>query len=423
MEEILLKLDKSNRFSVGLDPEEKIMRIGMMADIYKPHVSGVTNYISLNKMMLERLGHEVFVFTFGDADGGDGETRVIHSPGVPVVDTGYYFSTRYTREAKRLLQTMDIVHVHHPFVSGRLALRYCRPLNIPIIFTNHTRYDLYIQAYLPGLAEGIGSTFLQAYMPSFCRSMDLVIAPSPGLQKVLQNVGVDSPMVVVPNGVDLSGFRCSPTPLNRSDFDFSAQDVVLIYVGRLAPEKNLAFLLRSVSGVAQAVSNVKLLLVGGGPETETLKTMVKGLGIQDCVRFAGSVPYSEIPRYLCMSDAFVTASVTEVHPLSVIEAMAAGLPVMGVDSPGVGDTIEDGVTGFLTKEDMAAYTAKLVRLVSDRTVRDGMGTAAREAANRYSIERTTPMILKIYEDQIEHARNRRNGLGVRVRSITERWRN
>jgi len=103
------------------------MRIGMMADTYKPYVSGVTNYIDLNKRYLEKDGHEVYVFTFSESDHEDGEERVIRSPGLPLADTGFFLSLKYSREAKNLLQNMDMVHVHHPFLSGRLAFHCCRP--------------------------------------------------------------------------------------------------------------------------------------------------------------------------------------------------------------------------------------------------------------------------------------------------------
>jgi glycosyltransferase involved in cell wall biosynthesis len=98
------------------------MRIAMMTDVYKPHISGVTNYISLNKEYLEKAGHEVFIFTFGDMDHKDDDERVVRSPGFPLTDSGYYLSFRYSRRAKALLQTMDLVHVHHPFLSGRFSL-------------------------------------------------------------------------------------------------------------------------------------------------------------------------------------------------------------------------------------------------------------------------------------------------------------
>ena len=204
------------------------MKIGMMADIYKPHVSGITNYIDLNKRYLEAAGHEVYVFTFGDEDYVDEEANVIRSPGLPLVDTGFYLSIRYSNLAKKSLRKMDIVHVHHPFLSGQLTLRYCRPRGIPVIFTNHTRYDLYAQAYFPYLPDGIGETFLKAYLPNFCDSMDLVIAPSPGLKQFLGKIGVSSKVEVVPNGVDLTPFQAKLAPIERSKFGFAQNDIVLI---------------------------------------------------------------------------------------------------------------------------------------------------------------------------------------------------
>src|SRR5262245_45679406 len=113
------------------------MRIGMMTDVYKPYVSGVISYIDLNKRALEELGHEVYIFTFGDPDEQD-DARVIRSPGLALADTGFHISLMYKAAAKKFLRTMDVVHVHHPFLSGRLALRYCRRKQIPVIFTNHT---------------------------------------------------------------------------------------------------------------------------------------------------------------------------------------------------------------------------------------------------------------------------------------------
>ena len=308
------------------------MRIAMMADVYKPHVSGITNYIDLNKRYLEKAGHEVFVFTFGDQDYHDDEPRIIRSPGLPLVDTGYYLSFRHTVAAKKLLQTMDIVHVHHPFLSGRLALRYCEPLQIPTVFTNHTRYDLYAQAYLPIVPEDISDGLLQAYMPPFCEAMSLVISPSAGMEKILRRMGVTSPISIIPNGVELQSFY-KTEPLSRADFGFKENDVLLVYAGRIATEKNLSFLLQSFAGVAQALDHIYLMILGGGQkqiEDET-KQLAAQLNLNQRVRFTGFISYEKLPSYIAMCDAFVTASVTEVHPLSVIEGMAAGLPVVGID--------------------------------------------------------------------------------------------
>jgi len=398
------------------------MRIGMLVDAYKPHVSGITNYIDLNKQYLERLGHDVFVFTFGDLDYQDDEPRIIRSPGLPLANTGYFLSLRYSRLARKSLQTMDVVHVHHPFLSGRLALHYCRPVQIPIIFTNHTRYDLYAQAYLPLMPEELSLSLLQTYMPSFCDAVDLVISPSPGMEKVLRQLGVTSAIEVVPNGVDLLLFH-QAKPLSRGEFGYKEDDILLIYAGRIAPEKNLDFLLRSFAGVAQAVDNVHLLVVGGGQQShmDDLKSLVIELDIQSRVHLTGMVSYDKLPSYLAMSDAFVTASVTEVHPLSVIEAMGAGLPVVGIHSPGVGDTVVHNLTGLLATHDLAAYTAQLTRLCLDMDLLHRMGEAARRDSTQYAIERTTLLMLKHYERLVYASRPRQRRWDTRLRNLLERF--
>lgn len=398
------------------------MRIGMMADVYKPHVSGITNYIALNKRYLESHGHEVFVFTFGDLNYQDEESNIIRSPGLPLLDTGYYLSLRYGKEARHLVRTMDVVHVHHPFLSGSLALRYCRARGIPVIFTNHTRYDLYAQAYLPLLGDVVGETALEAYLPSFCRNCDLVIAPSQGMKEVLRKFGVDSFVDVVPNGVDLRPFQNSVDPIDRSTFGFGPEDVVLIYTGRLGPEKNLPFLLRSFAGTATVYGHVRLLIVGDGKERDNLEDRVHHMNLASKVVFTGMVPYNQLPRYLAAADAFVTASVTEVHPLSVIEAMAAGLPVLGINSPGVGDTVVSGETGYLIdEEDLAAFTASMVRLVTEHEQRCKMGENARKAAQSYDITRTTEVIIDRYRQVIKNARGRKQNLRARLNRVLDDW--
>jgi glycosyltransferase involved in cell wall biosynthesis len=396
------------------------MRIGMMVDVYKPHVSGITHYISLNKKYLEQAGHEVFIFTFGDLDFPDDETNIIRSPGLPLVDTGYYLNFRYSRKAKALLLTMDLVHLHHPFLSGRLALRYCRPFHIPVVFTNHTRYDLYAQAYMPLLPEEISDSFLQSYMPPFCMAVDLVISPSLGVVGVLRKLGVTSQIEVVPNGVELDRFQQTYQDDGRSELGFTAEDILLVYSGRLGPEKNIGFLLRAFSGAAEAVDRVHLLLIGGGPEEENLKKLASQLGITNRVHFIGMIEYELMPRFLSMCDLFVTASVTEVHPLSVIEAMASGLPALGIHSVGVGDIIEDSRTGLLASQNQAAFASKMTRLCLDRGLRLKMGNSAREAAEKYAIERITQVMLAHYEHLTFEALPHRHSLISRLRRFVEK---
>jgi glycosyltransferase involved in cell wall biosynthesis len=387
------------------------MRIGMLADVYKPYVSGVTNHISLTKKYLEKAGHEVFVFTFGDKDYEDDEPNVIRSSGLPlnlpVADIDVQLNVRFKWEAQELLHSMDVVHVHHPLISGRLALRYCKIRGIPIIFTNHTRYDLYTQAYFPWMPEAVGETFLRSYLPSFFRSVDMALAPSKGMQEILYKLGVETPVEIVPNGVDLSRIQNVDEPIDRAKLGYTKDHIVLIYVGRLGPEKNLPFLLHSFYGVTKAYENVRLLALGKGPDHDKLEEQAKSMGIEDHVQFTGLIPYEEIPKYLLMADIFVTPSVSEAHPLTVIEAMAAGLPVMGIESPGVGDMVVDGRSGFLAPNDIAAFTAKMIRIVTDHKLRLKMEKAARKDAEAFAIERTSKLLLEKYQEVIDRKKKQK----------------
>jgi glycosyltransferase involved in cell wall biosynthesis len=394
----------------------------MMTDAYKPHISGVTSYIDLNKRALEDLGHEVYVFTFGDLDHRDDDPRVIRSPGLPLADTGFYLSLRYRTAARKLLQSMDIVHVHHPFLSGRLALIYCTRRNIPVIFTNHTRYDLYAQARLPFMPMEVSQSMLQAYMPDFCSAVDLVISPSRGMEKILRHYGVEGHIEVVPNGANLRPFQTAQ-PLPRAHFGFSPDDILLVYMGRVAPEKNLEFLLKAFAGVARAIPNVCLIILGGGPKEyeEKLLALVGELQIENRIRFTGMIPYAQLPAHLAMCDIFVTTSVTEVHPFSVIEAMATGLPIIGIDSPGVGDSVEDGVSGLLSADDIASYTAKLTFLCLNRALQKKMGAAAMKASEQFSIERTTKIMLGHYNRLIQNTKPIKQKLDERLRAVLEEF--
>src|SRR5258706_908741 len=398
------------------------MRIGMMADTYKPYVSGITTYIDLNKRTLEAVGPEVIVFPFAELNKRDDEVGVMHNRALQLADTAFYLSLSYKTAAKKLLQTMDVVHVHHPFLSGRLALHYCRTKQIPVVFTNHTRYDLYAQARMPNLPEEVSHGLLQAYMPDFCEAVNLVISPSEGMKKILREFKVDSHIEVVPNGTDLQPFQQAKS-LSRAEFGFSKDDILLVYAGRIAPEKNLGFLLRAFAGIAHALPNVHLLVVGGGQKEHEgeLKPMVGELQIEDRVKFTGMVPKEKLPGYLAMCDVFVTASVTEVHPFSVIEAMATGLPIVGIHSPGVSDSVTDGGSGLLSRDDIAAYTAKLTYLCLHKNLQKELGAQALKDSEQYSIERTTKIMLGHYNRLLQNTKPVRQKLDERLRDILEEF--
>jgi glycosyltransferase involved in cell wall biosynthesis len=175
--------------------------------------------------------------------------------------------------------------------------------------------------------------------------------------------------------------------------------------------------------VAQALPHARLLLLGGGSqqfETE-IKSLAAEMGLNEQVRFLGKADYDRIPAHLAMCDIFVTASVTEVHPLSVIEALGAGLPVMGIHSVGVGDTVQDGVTGLLASHDLPAFTAKLTRLCLDPNLRKQMGEAARRASTVYDIGRATQLMLGQYETLQREFKPRKGNWSSQLKKLLEEF--
>ncbi len=241
------------------------MRIGMVTACYKPVINGVTRMVALYTQHLTQLGHEVVVFTLGKPDPAGDEPGVIRSPGLPLGHTGYYLGVRYTREAQALLSQMDVLHCHHLLMSIELAHRYAY---CPIVYTNHTRYDLYTAAYAH-LSPHTAQRILRQVWPALANLGDTVIAPSPGVKRVLEQYGVRGPIVVIPNGVCLDAFMKPSRPHRKADLHLPENSVLLIFVGRLAVEKNIAVLLEQFRHIREegrvAGQDVHLLLVGDGP--------------------------------------------------------------------------------------------------------------------------------------------------------------
>ena len=383
--------------------EEEPLRIGMFADMYKPHLSGVTNYISLYKRHFEELGHEVWVFTFGHTEYADDEPRVVRSPAIPWGDTGWQMGLVLTSEAKRAIPTLDVAHVHHPFVSGRVALEYCRPAGIPIVFTNHTRYDLYSDTYAWFMPKTMRYAYIRRYLKEFASDVDLVIAPSPGLKQWLSEFGVTDESVPLSNCVDTEPFRNPAAPRSREEFGFPPDSVVFCYLGRVSAEKNMGLLTRAFIRAAGEVPTARLLVLGEGTVLAETRKSFKEAGLVDRVHFAGLTPYAEVPDYLAAADVFVTASVSETHPLVIMEAFAAGLPAIGVRSPGVSDIVDDGVTGFLTPEDAGAFAARMTEIATDRALRERLAAVASTTAARYDVRIMAEELMAHYKRLIhEH---------------------
>ena len=377
----------------------------MFADMYKPHISGVTNYISMYKTRFEQLGHEVYVFTYGNRSYTDEEVNVVRSPAIAWGDTGWQMGLALSDEARRLIPTMDVAHVHHPFLSGRVATRACRAHNIPVAFTNHTRYDLYADEYAAFMPRGVRMAFLKSYLGAFAKKVDMYLAPSAGIIEWLYEMGIEENILLHNNVIDTSAFLRPENPRHRAEFGWTADEIVFCHLGRFGAEKNIDVLLESYVMLAQQEPRARLLLIGDGPKRAEMEERLRACGLIGSVHFAGSTPYAEVPGLLGIADVFVTASVSETFPLVLMEAAAAGLALVGVSSPGVSDIIIDGETGFLATNSAADLAEKLGRLASDDSLRQRMKAAARQSAERFDIKPMADKLLSHYEAHIASRRS------------------
>jgi len=393
------------------------MKIGMVTSCYKPVVNGVTHMIALYKKELEALGHEVYVFTLGQPDPAGEEPGVIRSPAFPFKD-GYYISIRYSRTVQKLMYQMDILHCHHLIMSVELAHRYA---NCPVIYTNHTRYDLYTGSKTP-IPQPAADALMRQIWPEFSDFADVVITPSESVRQVMLNFGVRRPIEVIENGVDLEPFQHPTAPRTKTDLGIPETAVLAIYTGRLSPEKNLFTLLAQIAAARDVAPHLHLALGGQGELDAELRQYAAELNITPFVHFLGAIPYPEVPNVLAAADFFVTASTTEVHPLTVIEAMAAGLPVAAPAAPGLVDTVQPGETGFLVADPAIGLAGAIVGLALNSAIRTQMGQNALAASARFDIKRTVRLTLDLYEKlqgtRPDLLRQRRHGRWMRQE---EKW--
>lgn len=381
------------------------MRIGFFADMYVPHISGVTNHIALYKAHFEHLGHEVFVLTFGDADYADAEPNVVRSSGLPWGSTGWRVSAGYSRDARDVIATLDVAHVHHPFQSGRLAAPLARKANIPLVFTNHARYDLYSDAYAAFVPRAARYAYVRRALLTLAHQCDLVVAPSTSIATWLVEFTGFGEACVIPNGIDVWAFAHPSDPIPRAELGFAEDDFVFCHAGRLSAEKRFEQLAEEFTAAARQSPTARLLVIGDGPDRTAAKRMLDAAGVADRVRCVGMVPYAQVPCYETAADAFVTASVSEVHPLVVMEAMSAGLPVVAISSPGIVDTVEDDVSGLLAADASPGGLATLMaRLGGDAALRARLSAGARTAAQAYTLERTADVLLGAYEELVASRR-------------------
>lgn len=378
------------------------MRIGIFSECYHPVLNGVVISIDTFREALEKRGHEFFIFTTAVPDYRETDPRVKRFPCmIPFAPKGGRYPISWPRIASLDAEdisnyNLDLIHSQHLLGLGHFGLKIGKILKIPTILTYHTLLAEYTH-YFP-----LFGPLVRAYLISQSRAIsnkyDQVVTPSPSMKKVLRSYGVRRPIEPIPTGVDTSDFKNS---ISRAEIEkkwhIPQKTKLLLYVSRVAREKNVDFLLEAVRNLAKKRGDFSLLLIGGGPELNEFRRLVKSWGLSQRIVFTDMLPKKETNRYFGAADIFIFSSVTETQGIVVTEAMAAGVPAVAVNKMGPSDIIKDGVDGFLTPLKTDVFADKIERLLDDEDLRAKMGRQAEKNAGQFSIESTARQMEKLYE--------------------------
>lgn len=332
------------------------MRIAIFTEAYLPRINGVVTHIKLLKEGLEALGHQVLIVTAdGDTKKHYLENGVLHCPGIKMKQKLSGFETSLPLSRTRLHYVRDfdpdVIHVETEFGMGLCGMSIAKYLKVPLVYTMHTMYDEYIYYIAPKLLADPAKKLSHTYMKTFANRANAITGPSEKCSEYLRGAGVRMPVNVIPNPVELDDF--SPEHYNeeeknalRDRLGIPRDAMLACFVGRLGREKSIDLLIRWWNQAVPKSENLYLLIVGGGPEEATLRSIIAELGCVDRVIMSGSVQHPQLPPYLLASDIYVTASLSDTNSISVLEGMAAGLPVLQRTDPINADQVRDGENGW-----------------------------------------------------------------------------
>lgn len=387
------------------------MRIGLFTDSYPPYINGVSTSVAMLKRALEKKGHTVYVVTVGDNAlkyEYDEKEKVARVPGIPIGIYDYRLSKIYPLSMINTMKNwdLDVIHSHTEFGVGIFARLFSKQFNIPLVHTYHTLYEDYTHYITHGYFDKSSKKIVEYLTKFYCdKTANELIVPTNKIYKLFkEKYEFTKNIHIIPTGIEIERFfienidKKLVQTLNKR-LNFQKRDFIIIFVGRLASEKNVEFLLNAHKRLVKKHSNIKLLVVGDGPDKENYERMVKDLGIEKNVLFNGKAAWEEIPYYYHCADLFATASTTETQGLTVIEAMAAGKVPLCIKDESFLGTITHDLNGmiFETEEE---YITKVLTLYADNSLREKMSKQARIQAEHCSSANYAERVMEVYNRAI-----------------------
>jgi glycosyltransferase involved in cell wall biosynthesis len=378
----------------------KPLRIAIFSDSALPILNGVSISIAALIDELRTQGHSVHLFTAAYPKYRDGDPNAYRFPAIETpVAKGYPISYPpfYRMLHKFRRHEFDIVHTHTPFILGMVGFRWAESHEIPIVSTYHTLYDRYAH-YIPILPRRYVRFRIAKHTNFYYNRMAHVITPSEASKRWLRRHSVDTPVSVIPTGIPRGPILDRAEARHALGIPPDAR--LMLYVGRLAREKNLEVLLQTAVLAFAQDPLLRLWLVGDGPYRDTVTAMARRLGIGNRVRFVGFVPRLEVDRYYVAADLFVFPSITETQGLVVQEAMMRGLPAVVVMGGGASASIEDGVNGYAVRNDPAAFADKCLAVLANDALHARLSEEAVKSVRELGVPAMTERVVAVYRQVI-----------------------
>lgn len=375
------------------------MRVLMVSDVYFPRVNGVSTSIETFRQALAAEDIEVRLVVPRYADEAEVE-GIVRIPGraVPRDPEDRLVSWTALRAAvRREAVDCDLIHVQTPFLAHYAGVSAARSLGKPVIATYHTLFEAYLQHYAPFLPAEWLRGLARRLSRSQCNALDAVVVPSTAMRERLEQYGVNVPMHVLPTGIPMGRFTQGEGPRFRARHGLAADQPCALFVGRVAFEKNIDFLIESLALARRDVPDLILLITGEGPAERALHRQAAALGLSEAVRFVGYLDRQrDLPDCYAAADCFVFASRTETQGLVLLEAMAMGLPVVALAVMGTRDILSPGLGCLVPEDDVIAFAAAMVRLLRDPPLRSRLSQEARDYAREWADDRMAAKLAECY---------------------------
>ncbi len=378
------------------------MKILFISDVYFPRVNGVSTSIETFRHEIKALGHTVHLIAPDYETLSEDESDILRIPArsVPMDPEDRFMSYRAVMAHLHRLQDerYDIIHIQTPFVAHYLGISLSKRLNIPCVETYHTFFEEYLYHYIPFVPKQLMRLIAKRFSHHQGNSLDGMVVPSHPMLHVLKSYGITTPTEVIPTGIEPESFAQGNRAAFRAKYGISEERPVLLFVGRVAFEKNIGFLLNVLHRLRQHIPDLLLVIAGEGPALKNLKHDVGTMGLQESVLFIGYLDrHTELNSCYRAADLFIFASRTETQGLVLLEAMAQGIPVVSTAELGTSDVLQEGKGVLIASETVDDFSGKIIRLLRDDDARKALGSAGRDYAHTWSATKQAERMLAFYQ--------------------------